>query len=118
MNVFVLNQYGETLMPCQPQKAKILLSRGKALVVKRNPFTIQLRYGSAGYKQDLTLSVDTGHSKVGLSVISATKEIFSATATLRNDISSKMQQRSTYRHTRRGRLRYRAPRFNNRASST
>ncbi len=118
MNIFVLNQHGEALMPCTPHKAKILLRVGKAHVIKRNPFTIQLNYGSTGYKQDLTLGVDTGHAQVGFSVISATKEIFSAVATLRNDISKKMQQRSTYRRTRRNRLRYRKPRFNNRSAST
>ena len=118
MNVFVLNQHGEALMPCTPHKAKILLRAGKAHVIKRNPFTIQLNYGSTGYKQDLTLGVDTGHAQVGFSVISATKEIFSAVATLHNDISKKMQQRSTYRRTRRNRLRYRKPRFNNRSAST
>jgi N6-L-threonylcarbamoyladenine synthase len=118
MNVFVLNQHGEALMPCTPHKAKILLRTGKAHVIKRNPFTIQLNYGSTGYKQELTLGVDTGHTHVGFSVISATKEVFSAVATLRNDISKKMQQRSTYRRTRRSRLRYRKPRFNNRSAST
>lgn len=118
MNVCVLNQHGEALMPCKPQKAKILLRTGKAQVIKRNPFTIQLCYGTTGYKQALVLGVDTGHSTIGLSVVSATHEVFSAIATLRNDISNKMQQRANYRRTRRGRLRYRAPRFNNRSAST
>jgi hypothetical protein len=101
MNVFVLNQHGEALMPCKPRKAKVLLRTGKAHVIKRNPFTIQLDVGSTGYKQDLTLGVDTGHAQVGFSVVSTTKEIFSAVAILRNDISKKMQQRSAYRRTRR-----------------
>jgi hypothetical protein len=118
MNVFVLNQHGEALMPCKPRKAKVLLRTGKAHVIKRNPFTIQLDVGSTGYKQDLTLGVDTGHAQVGFSIVSATKEIFSAVAILRNDVSKKMQQRSTYRRTRRSRLRYRKPRFNNRSAST
>jgi hypothetical protein len=42
MKVFVINKHGEVLMPCKPRKAKILLREGKAKVVKRNPFTIQL----------------------------------------------------------------------------
>lgn len=118
MRVFVINMHGEALMPCKPRKAKILLRDGKAKVVKRNPFTIQLKHGSTGYKQDLTLGVDTGHKKVGISVVSNTKEVFSATASLRNDISDKLTTRKMYRRARRSRLRYRKPRFLNRAAST
>lgn len=118
MNVFVLNKHGEALMPCSPRKAKLLLREGKARVLKRNPFTIQLKYGSSGYKQDLTLGVDTGYSEVGISVVSNTKEVFSAVMTLRNDISKKVADRAMYRRNRRNRLRYRKPRFNNRSAST
>lgn len=117
MNVFVLNKHGEALMPCSPRKAKLLLREGKARVLKRNPFTIQLKYGSSGYKQDLTLGVDTGHSEVGISVVSDTKEVFSAVMTLRNDISKKVADRAMYRRNRRNRLRYRKSRFNNRSAS-
>lgn len=118
MRVFVINRHGEVLMPCKPRKAKILLREGKAKVVSRSPFTIQLKYGSAGYKQDLTLGVDTGHREVGLSVVSETKEVFSAVASMRNDISKKMTDRKMYRRNRRNRLRYRKPRFLNRKAST
>ena len=118
MNVFVFNQHSEPLMPCKPRKAKILLREGKAKVVKRNPFTIQLNYGSSGYRQQLTLGVDTGHSEVGISVVSDTKEVLSAVATMRNDISDKMTTRKMYRRQKRNRLRYRKPRFLNRSAST
>ncbi len=118
MRVFVINQQGKALMPCKPRKAKILLREGKAKVIVRSPFAIQLKYGSSGYKQDLTLGVDTGHSEVGLSVVSETKEVFSAVASMRNDISKKMTSRAMYRRTRRNRLRYRKPRFLNRKAST
>lgn len=118
MSVFVINKHGEALMPCKPRKAKMLLREGKANVVSRSPFTIQLKYGSAGYKQDLILGVDTGHSEVGLSVVSETKEVFSAVASMRNDISKKMTSRRMYRRNRRNRLRYRKSRFLNRKAST
>lgn len=118
MKVFVINKHGEALMPCSPRKAKILLREDKAKVIKRNPFAIQLKHGSTGYKQDLTLGVDTGHSEVGVSVVSETKEVFSAVATLRNDISDKMTTRKMYRRQKRNKLRYRKPRFLNRAAST
>jgi activator of 2-hydroxyglutaryl-CoA dehydratase len=105
MEVFVINQHSEALMPCIPRKARLLLKSCKAKVVRRNPFTIQLKYGSTGYKQDLTLGVDTGHNEVGLSVVSETKEVFSAVAKMRNDISEKMDTRRMYRRQKRNRLR-------------
>lgn len=49
MPVYVLNKHGHPLMPCSPAKARHLLKEGKAIVKKRTPFTIQLRYGSSGY---------------------------------------------------------------------
>ena len=109
--------HGKILMPCSPRKSRILLKTKKAIVINRSPFTIQLKYGSTGYVQHLTLGVDTGHSDVGISVVSATKEVLSAVATMRNDISKKMTSRKMYRVNRRSRLRYREPRFNNRSAS-
>lgn len=58
--VYVLNKYGKPLMPCQPRKARILLRDGKAKVIQREPFTIQLLYGSSGYKQKVSLGIDAG----------------------------------------------------------
>lgn len=118
MKVFVINMHGEPLMPCSPRKARLLLKAGKAMVVQREPFTIQLLYGSTGYKQDITIGVDTGHSEVGVSVTTSSKELFSSVFQMRNDISKKMEARKMYRRNRRNRLRYRKPRFNNRSAST
>lgn len=117
MKVYVLNQHGEPLMPCSPRKARILLKEAKAKVVNREPFTIQLLYGSTGYKQDITVGVDTGSDKVGVSVVSKNKELNSYEFKLRNDISHKMTTRRMYRRNRRSRLRYRKSRFDNRSSS-
>jgi len=58
--VFVLNNNGEPLMPCKPQKARGLLKRGNAKVIKRTPFTIKLISGSSGYKQAFVAGMDTG----------------------------------------------------------
>jgi len=115
LKVLVLNNHEEALMPCSARKARILLKNNKAKVVRRLPFVIQLNdYSSTGYLQGLTLGVDSGHSTIGLSVTSETKEFIALELQLRNDISSKLETRSMYRRTRRGRLRYRKPRFNNR----
>ena len=62
--VFVINKHGKALMPCKPRKARILLRDGKAKVLKKEPFTIQLLYGSAGYKQDISIGIDSGQRDI------------------------------------------------------
>ena len=42
MSVYVINKRKEPLMPTKPQKARKLLKSGKAKIVKKEPFTIQL----------------------------------------------------------------------------
>jgi len=113
--VYVLNQRGEPLMPCSPRKAKMLFKKGKAIVVKRSPFTIQLTIATGEAKQDITLGVDSGYSHVGLSAISIKQELFSAEVNLRGDIVKLNSQRRQYRRSRRSRKTwYRKPRFLNR----
>ena len=46
MKVYVLNKHGKPLMPCKASKARKLLRDNKAKVVRKTPFTIQLKYGS------------------------------------------------------------------------
>ena len=104
-------------MPCKPSKARKLLRQNKAKVVKPEPFTIQLLYGSSGYKQEITLGVDAGSKAVGLSATTNKKELFSAEVQLRNDIVDLLSTRRQNRRTRRNRLRFRKPRFLNRVKS-
>lgn len=115
MFVYVLNKKGKALMPCKPQKARKLLRNNKAKVVNRTPFTIQLLYGSSGYKQDINLGVDAGSKYIGLSATTEKNELFKAEVELRQDISKLLENRRILRRTRRNRkLRYRPARFNNR----
>ena len=58
--VYVLSLRGKPLMPCGQQKSRKLLKGGKAKVVKRFPFTIQLTKASGETKQKVVLGVDTG----------------------------------------------------------
>lgn len=111
--IYVLNRHGRPLMPTSPAKARRLLKAGKAKVIKRTPFTIQLIYGSYGYTQNITLGVDTGYKTIGLSAISEDKELFASEVKLRTDVSKKITERRQYRRTRRSRLWHRKPRFNN-----
>ena len=118
MLVYVLNKEGKPLMPCGSRKAKILLKQGKAKVVKRTPFTIQLIYGSSGYKQDVSLGVDAGSKHIGLSATTKDKILYEADVELRTDIVELLSTRRESRCARRNRkTRYRAPRFDNRVSS-
>ena len=115
MLVYVLNKQGNPIMPCSSAKARKLLKDGKAKIVKRDIFTIQLLYGSSGYKQEITLGVDTGSKTVGLSATTKEKELFAGEYQLRNDISDLLSDRRMYRKSRRNRkTRYRKSRFLNR----
>jgi hypothetical protein len=103
-------------MPTTPRKARLLLKEGKAKVVKREPFIIQLLYATGEAKQDIILGVDAGSKKIGLSATTDKQELFSAELELRNDIVDLLSTRRQNRRTRRNRLRYRKPRFLNRVS--
>ena len=117
MRVYVINQRKEPLMPTTPCKARKLLKQGKAKVVKREPFTIQLLYATGETKQDIILGVDVGSKIIGLSATTDKQELFSAEVELRNDIVDLLSTRREFRRTRRNRLRYRKPRFLNRVYS-
>ena len=118
VKVFVLNKIGHPLMPCSPRKARILLKTNKAKVVKRTPFTIQLLYGSTGYKQKVILGVDAGSKTIGLSASTEREELYAAEVKPRNDVVDLMSARREFRRARRNRkTRYRQPRFDNRVRS-
>lgn len=116
--VYVLNIDGKPLMPTDRHgKVKHLLKDGKAKVVKRTPFTIQLLFKTTEYVQPITLGIDAGSKVVGLSATTSKKEVFASEVVLRNDIVKLLSTRRQNRRTRRNNLRYREARFNNRTSS-
>lgn len=118
MLVYVLNKHGDPLMPCKPRKARILLRDGKAKVVKKIPFTIQLLYGSSGYTQDVSLGVDAGSKHIGISATTEKEVLFEADVELRTDVVDNLSTRREARKNRRNRkTRYRKPRFKNRVKS-
>lgn len=119
MFVYVLSKDGKPLMPTKRLgKVRHLLKDGKAKVVKRTPFTIQLLYDSKEFVQDVSLGVDAGSKVVGLSATTEKEELFASNVILRNDIVGLLATRRELRHFRRYRkTRYRAARFNNRKIS-
>ena len=116
--VYVLDINGAPLMPTDRHgKVRRLLKFKKAKVIKRTPFTIQLLYETNKYAQPLTLGIDAGSKHIGLSVSTANKEVYAGQVEPRQDVSDLLTERRQFRRTRRNRLRYRAPRFNNRVST-
>jgi len=118
MRVYVLNMRGEPLMPTTPRKARKILEQGKAKVIHRTPFTIQLFYATGEAKQPVILGIDPGYGWIGYSAVTDTAELISGELELRSDIKKRLEQRAAYRRTRRGRLWHREPRFDNRSKPT
>ncbi len=113
--VYMLNCHGQPFMPCQPRKARSLLKEGKAKVVSMVPFTLQLLYGSSGYKQEVSLGIDTGAQHIGVSATTEQRVLFEAEVQPRTDIGALLASRREYRRARRSRkTRYRQCRFLNR----
>lgn len=116
--VYVQDINGKPMMPTTRHgKVRRLLKDKKAVVVNLCPFTIKLTYVTSDYKQEIVLGVDAGTKHVGLSATTKSKELYSSEVILRSDIVDLLSTRRELRRTRRSRLRYRKPRFNNRIKS-
>ena len=99
-------------------KVRRLLKEGKAKVVKRTPFTVQLLYDTTDYTQDITLGVDAGSKIIGLSATTDKEELYAAELELRSDIVELLSVRREHRRSRRDRkTRYRKARSDNRIHS-
>ena len=85
--------------------------------MKYQPFTIQLLYGSYGYKQEMNVGVDLGAKYIGLAITSQDTVLAKGDIQLRQDVKSNLETRKSYRRSRRNRkTRYREARFFNRIS--
>lgn len=120
-------------MPCSEKRARLLLGRGRARVHRIVPFTIRLldRRAADCELQPLRLKLDPGSKTTGLALVldieniePTTGEVTRCAAVLSlfelmhrgRQISEALTARRQMRHRRRGNLRYRAPRFLNRAN--
>lgn len=102
-------------MPTTPSNARNILKKGRAKVIQRTPFTIQLQYATGENTQPVTLGVDAGYNKIGFSVVTPQRELIAGEFQLRMDIKNKLTVRRQYRRTRRShKTRYRPPRWKNR----
>ena len=117
--VYVLNKYGQPLMPTTRYgRVRRLLRKGLAVVVDYRPFTIHLTYDTSNGVQEVRLGVDAGTKHVGFSATTKKKVLFEAELLLRSDIVEKLSTRREFRRTRRNRkTRYRKSRLLNRTVS-
>jgi hypothetical protein len=119
MSVFVLDKRKSPLMPCSEKRARLLLARGRAVVVRAYPFTIRLKDRIGGKTQPVRVKIDPGSKTTGIAVVreKGQKQHVLALMELTHrgrQISKSLEQRRAFRRRRRGNLRYRAPRFLNR----
>lgn len=83
------------------------LQNGRAKVIQRSPFTIQLTYDSQENTQPITLGIDAGYGTVGFSAITKKEELISGEFKLLKGMSERLKKRNMYRRQRRNRLRFR-----------
>ena len=114
--VNIIGKNGESLMPTNRHgKVRRMLRDGLAIVVCKNPFTIQLLYTTTNHTQTIDVGIDLGYKHIGFALVANAKVIEKGEIELRQDVSSLLTLRATLRKSRRARnTRYRKPRFNNR----
>ena len=119
----VFSSDGQPLMPTHPAKARQLLQKGRAV-----PHHVKGRFGirlldrtrAQSPAQDIAINIDPGSQTTGIAVVAddehgqhtvlAALEIKHRVFT----IKATLTKRRSFRRNRRARLRYRAPRFDNR----
>ncbi|MHB8370499.1 MAG: RNA-guided endonuclease IscB [Leptospirales bacterium] len=123
MQVFVLDKRKKPLMPCHPARARELLKRGQAVVHKIAPFTIRLKERVGGEVQPIRIKLDPGSKTTGIALVreevmgteTTAHVLFLAELNHRGDrIRERLTARRAFRRRRRGNLRHRPPRFDNR----
>lgn len=114
--IYVRSKEGKALMPSERGgRIGYLLRHGKAHVVSRVPFIVQLDYESTTYTQEVSLGIDAGSKHIGVSESSEKRELLAAQVELRSDVVNLLSTRKELRRTRRNRkTRYRKSRFDNR----
>ena len=102
--VYVLNVEGRPLMPTgRHGHVRRMLRDGKARVVRRCPFTIQLMCEGTSYTQPVHLGIDAGSKRIGVSAATEKEVLYEAEVELRNDIKELLSSRREARRSRRRR---------------
>lgn len=96
-------------------KVRRLLKSGKAKIIQREPFTIQLTYETENTTQPITIGICHTASQAAFSACTETEELYASHIKQRDDISYRLKLRKQLRSTRRSRkTRHRKCRFDNR----
>lgn len=117
----VLDRRGRPLDPCSGKRARLLLARGRAVVVGHAPFTIRLRDRTvdASVVHPLACKIDPGSRTDGAALVRREEgsDVLVACAHVvhKGSVSSVLGQRSRYRKRRRSVLWHRKKRFSNRS---
>lgn len=132
MAVFVVDKRKKPLMPCSEKRARLLLERGRARVHRMVPFTIRLvdRRVEDSVIQPVRLKLDPGSKTTGIALVREDKNTDPETGEIVRTlvvlmllelkhrghmIRDALTSRAAFRRRRRGNLRYRAARFDNRS---
>ena len=109
------------LAPCSPRRARTLVKQGKANGRHQNGIYYLTLHRTIPQEsiQSAHLMIDPGKSFTGLAIVRDDEQcnrtvLFCGIIRHRNDVKKRLAQRSAFRRTRRGRLRFRKPRFSNR----
>ena len=115
--VFIVDTNKQPLNPIPPARARELLSKEKASVFRRYPFTIILKQAiDKPTIKPLTIKIDPGSVTSGIALLDNDKVIWVAELEHRGkQIKNDLESRRSIRRSRRSRkTRYRQPRFLNR----
>ncbi|MBU2736624.1 HNH endonuclease, partial [Acidithiobacillus caldus ATCC 51756] len=131
MAVLVLDKRKRPLMPCSEKRARLLLESGRARVHRMVPFTIRLvdRLQAESVLQPLRLKLHPGSKTTGMALVREKETVDATTGEILRTftvlmllelkhrghaIRDALTQRRAFRRRRRGNLRYRPARFDNR----
>ena len=98
--VLVLDKHRKPLMPTtRCGHVRHLLDSGRAVVVKKNPFTIRLKYESATVTQQVILGIDPGRTNIGMTSIDNKGNTLHSVHGITNnkDIPKRMEKRAAHR---------------------
>src|SRR5579875_464819 len=116
----VLDSRGAPLDPCTEKRARLLLERGRAVVVSRNPFAIRLKDRTAEQSvvHPLVCKLDPGSATDGVALVRRQEgtDVLVAAAHVehKRSVSKAIARRAGYRKRRRSTLWHRKERSSNR----
>jgi hypothetical protein len=99
--VFVLDTEKRPLLPVHPGKARRLLNDPKAVVFRRDRFTIILKVVVTATPESINLKIDPGSQTTGIALVQGEKVVFGAELTHRGQsLKTSLESRSELRRSR------------------